>query len=159
MIGLRSWLLGMHNPLVHTPLVVLSWRLLYREWPSLKVFICIVLHDIGYIRETTLEGNDHPIMGARLCGRFFGNKYYYLCLCHSRELCEKYGMRLSALGYADKFWVFLLPNWLFELVLRTGGERSEYHAIGDGRWGIPLSVKRIKEDYHRWWRQWGRERK
>lgn len=142
----------MHNPLIHGLFVTLAWIKLYGKMPSLLEALCILVHDFGYLQQTTLDGEDnkHPELAARMC-RLFGRKYYLLCLCHSREYSQKLHRPLSKLGYADKCSVILYPNWLFKWLITIGGEAEEYHrTTTTKKWGYPVDVKLIKKSYLEW---------
>lgn len=152
-VALRSFLVGMHNPILHTISVVIAWIRIYHKLPSLKEFFCILFHDIGYIRQTSIDGEDdrHPELGAWFCGRWFGKYYYQLCIAHSRAYAEKLGIPLSKLGYADKASILVYPDWFFKFMITAGGEADEYHRTTTTRkWGYPVEVKLIKADYRRW---------
>ncbi len=154
MKGLRSIIIGMHNPIIHGLLVVLAWRKIYRKSPSLKELICILLHDIGYIKQDFIDGNGdkHPELGAKICGWLFGKKYYILCITHSRNYAKKLNLPLSKLGYADKYSVILIPNLIYKPLIYLGGEAEEYHRTTKTRkWGYPIQTQLIKDDYLRWW--------
>lgn len=150
--ALRSYLMGMHNPILHSASVIIAWIKLYYKLPSFKELICIIFHDIGYVQQTSINGNDdkHPELGAQLCG-LFGQKYYLLCIGHSRGYADKLGIPLSKLGYADKASILVYPDWFFKIMITIGGEADEYHRTTTTRkWGYPVEVKRIKADYERW---------
>ncbi len=160
-LGLRtaakSLLIGMHNPLIHGLFVILSWVKLFRKLPSFFEALCILVHDIGYLQQTTLDGDDnnHPQLGAAMCS-LFGEKYWLLCLTHSRDFAKLLGKPLSKLGYADKYSVLLYPDWLFKRLIYLGGEAAEYHRTTKTRkWGYPVDVKLIKASYRRWFRENG----
>jgi len=151
--ALRSYLIGLHNPILHSISVIIAWIRIYHSIPSVKELFCIVLHDIGYVQQKSIDGSDnkHPELGAWLCGALFGRNYYLLCIAHSRVYAEKLGVSLSKLGYADKASILVYPNWLFERIVYWGGEAQEYHRTTKTRkWGFPVDVRLIKADYKRW---------
>lgn len=154
--GLRSYVIGMHNPMLHGTLVTLAWIRLYHKLPSLREFICILFHDIGYVKQDSFDDKEdcHPIFGAQLCGALFGKKYYNLCIAHSRQYAEKLDLKLSKLAYADKYSLLLYPNWLFQRLVYVGGEAQQYHRTTKTRkWGFPLQVELIKADYNKWMKE------
>ncbi len=151
--AIRSYLFGMHNPLLHSATVTRAWIQLYGKLPSMREGLCIAVHDIGYLTQTSIDGKDnrHPELGARMCGRLFGQKYFSFCIAHSREYAKKFGLPLSKLGYADKGSVLMYPDRLFSWLIKIGGEAEEYHrTTKTGKWGIPYNVKLIKADYRCW---------
>jgi len=151
--GLRSYLVGMHNPILHTIVIVIAWIRMYHGLPSFKELICIMLHDVGYIKQATIDSPDdkHPELGAWLCGAMLGRKYYFLCIAHSRIYAKKLNISLSKLGYADKGSILAIPDWVFRLMIFSGGEAQEYHrTTKTKKWGFPVDIKLIKADYARW---------
>lgn len=82
MKGLRSVTIGMHNPIIHGFLVMLAWKKIFHQNPSFKEIVCILFHDIGYINQNFIDGDDdkHPELGAKICGWLFGKEYYILCI-------------------------------------------------------------------------------
>ena len=152
--GLRSFLFGMHNPILHGTLVYIAWVKIYHSYPNWKETICILLHDIGYVNQDFLDGpyDIHPELGAKICLKLFGSEYYRLCLLHSRDYAKRHMVNISKLGYADKYSVLLLPNWIYHYVIYFGGEAQEYNkTTKTKKWGLPIDVKLIKEDYRKWW--------
>lgn len=148
----RSYLLGMHNPIIHTATVVMAWSRLFCILPSIKEFLCILVHDIGYLGQASIDGKDnhHPEFGARMC-YLLGQQYYELCIAHSRDYAKSLDLPLSKLGYADKGSVLMYPNWLFKRLIYLGGEADEYHRTTKTRkWGYPVDVRLIKADYEQW---------
>jgi len=157
MKGIRSVIIGMHNPLFHGFFVTLAWKKIYKHYPSVKELVCILLHDIGYVKQNFIDGNNdkHPELGAQICGYLFGKKYYNLCIAHSRDYARKLGLHLSKLGYADKYSVLLIPNIIYKPLIYLGGEAQEYlkknKITKTWKWGYPISILLIKEDYYKWW--------
>lgn len=156
MKGLRSVTIGMHNPIIHGLLVFLAWKKIYRKSPTIKELVCILLHDIGYIKQDFIDGkgDKHPELGAKVCGKMFGKDYYILCIAHSRDYAKRLGKPLSKLGYADKYSVLLIPNIIYKPLIYLGGEAQEYHrTTKTKKWGYPINTKLIKEDYLKWWKE------
>lgn len=151
----RSYLIGMHNPLVHSIAVLMAWIKIYRQLPILKEGLCIVFHNIGYLSQTSIDGmdNHHPEFGARMCG-LMGRDFFNLCIAHSRDYAMRFNLPLSKLGCADKGSVLMYPDWLFKRLIMLGGEAQEYHKTTKTRkWGFPVDVRLIKADYRRWMEQ------
>jgi len=78
------------------------------------------------------EGEKHPYFGAFIMC-VFGMKWYYLCLCHSRFLAKKMGMKYSRLCVADKLAIAITPPWIFIPMTRLTGELQEYMSHQNGR--------------------------
>lgn len=116
--GLRSIVFGYHSIVIHTLFVTLAWRKIFKTYPNAREFVCILFHDIGYIsqREVQTEEDNHPELGARICGYLFGDEYYKLCIGHSRDYARKKGIKLSKLCYADKYCVILMPIRLHYII-------------------------------------------
>jgi hypothetical protein len=160
MKGLRSVLIGMHNPIIHGLLVSFAWKKIYRKVPNLKEALCILLHDIGYIKQDFIDGKDdkHPELGAKICGQLLGKDYYILCITHSRDYAKKLRLPLSKLGYADKYSVLLIPDLIYKPLIYLGGEAQEYHkTTKTKKWGYPINTKLIKADYRKWWLKNGKK--
>jgi len=151
--GLRSVIFGMHNPIFHGFFVTIAWIKIYHEIPSIREMICILFHDIGYIKQDIIDGTEdkHPEMGAKICGQIFGKEYYNLCISHSRDYATKNNLSLSKLGYADKYSVFVTPNLFYLIVGHLGGEANiEYEDTKNMRWGIKR-IDIIRKNYKTWW--------
>lgn len=115
--------------------------------------VCILLHDIGYIRQNIIDGKEdkHPEMGAKICGQIFGKEYYILCISHSRDYANKFGLKLSKLGYSDKYSVFVTPNLFYLIVGYFGGEaKIEFEDTKNMKWGFKR-INIIKQGYKKWW--------
>jgi hypothetical protein len=143
--GARSLLVGYHSLLTHTIFVTLSWKKIYKGYPNSREFICILLHDIGYIfQENVIRSKEdkHPELGAKICGYLFGDKYYQLCIGHSRDYASNIGIELTKLGYADKYCVLLMPTKIQRII-----------SILD--YGKTIDIYQIKETYLKWWNENG----
>ena len=123
--GTISILFGCHN-IVHSLLVIISWRKLYGSYPKFWQLCCILLHDIGHIGLNYLNSLEkkekHWILGAKIAKVLFGWKGYYLVSGH----CE-YSLHSRSLLYkADKYSWYIAPYWwlysntIFEPKLRMG---------------------------------------
>ena len=155
---IRTLIIGYHNPLFHGYYVTKAWLKIFKEFPTIKELICILLHDIGYINQSELDGknNTHPELGAKICGKLFGEEYYNLCIAHSRDYANEIGISLSKLGYADKYAPLLIPDKLYITSLYLGGEAQEYHRTTKSkRWGIPIQISKVKATYQEWWDEHG----
>jgi len=150
--GLRSYIAGMHHPIFHSAAVTIGWIKLYSQLPSIKEFLCIIFHDIGYIAQKYVDGPDdrHPELGARMCS-IFGTQYYILCATHSRDYSRKLKLHVSKLCYADKYALLVYPNWFHWLLIHFGGEVYEYYSKVEGnKWGCPVDIRLLKADYNSW---------
>lgn len=118
--GLRTFLIGYHNPTVHSYYVIKAWKKIYKQYPDSRKFICILLHDIGYITQRDSNVPDdkdiHPLIGAKVCGFLFGRHYYNFCIGHSRAYAKRMNVPLSSLCYADKYSVLLI-SWRVHRVI------------------------------------------
>ena len=140
--GLRSIVFGYHNIILHGLFVSLAWIKIYRKVPTAREFICILLHDIGYILQDEVESmNDkHPLLGAKICGKLFGHRYYALCIGHSRAFAMKRNIELSRLCYADKYCVLIMP-------IRLQHVLSKFDTC--------VNVYTTREEYLKWWKENG----
>ena len=71
-VGTKSILFGVHNFLVHTPLVGIAWWRLYGFPRDPRLWFAFLLHDIGYFGKRSMEGPEgerHVELGARIMGR------------------------------------------------------------------------------------------
>ena len=122
-------LFGAHQFLIHPVMLALAWSKLY-GWPKdLRLWVCFLVHDIGYWRVTTIDGKDgrlHPKEGARLVGQLFGPEWETFCVLHSREYAHLLGLRPSRLCAADKLATALEPEWLYLPRIMLSGEYREY---------------------------------
>lgn len=112
--GIRTFLIGYHNPIIHTYYVTKAWKIIFKKYPNSREFICILLHDIGYIIQSQSNVSDekdvHPLLGSKICGYLFGQEYYNFCIGHSRAYAKKKNVLISSLCYADKYSVLLI-SW------------------------------------------------
>jgi hypothetical protein len=138
--GPRSMVFGYHNIILHGLFVSLAWIKIYRKVPTAREFICILLHDIGYIFQDEVDSvNDkHPLLGANICGKLFGHKYYNLCIGHSRAFAVKRDVELSKLCYADKYCILIMPIRL-QYVL--------------SKFDNGINVYKLRGEYLKWWKE------
>lgn len=90
-VGTRSLLFGYHCPIWHTFFVAFSWWKLYGFPWNPKLWICFLLHDIGYWGKPNMDGDEgmfHPYLGAEVIAKMFGPKWFFFCLFHSRSMVE-----------------------------------------------------------------------
>ena len=128
--GTISILVGCHS-VIHSFLVVLSWKKLYNKFPSFWEFLCIFFHDIGHWGLNYLDDFEqkkkHWKLGADIAYRLFGSKGFLLVAGH----CNYSGYPPSKLYKADKYSWYIAPKWLlflntiFEPKLRAGYSRME----------------------------------
>lgn len=131
-VGTKSLLFGIHQFIWHPILVTRAWVYLYRKFPTFKEFICIVIHDWGYWGKPNLdgpEGIEHPLYGAKLAQRLFGDYYWALCAGHSRSYIELVNNRwgydkymVSKLCWADKLSFCFEPRWFYIFRAKLSGE-------------------------------------
>lgn len=119
-MGLRTILIGYHNPILHSYYVIKAWIKIFNKFPNSREFICILLHDIGYINQSDYnisnEKDSHPLLGAKICKFLFGDKYYNFCIGHSRTYAYKNNIDISYLCYADKYSVLLISWKIHKLI-------------------------------------------
>ena len=117
--GTISVLFGCHS-IVHSILVLISWKKVYKTWPKFWQVVCIFLHDIGHWGLNYLDNKEdkklHYITGARIAYKLFGYKGYKLVAGHtSSSNCPISNLRLP-----DKYsWsiapvIWLWSNQIFE---------------------------------------------
>lgn len=108
--GTISILFGCHS-VIHSLLVVLAWKKLYKSWPKFWQVVCIFLHDIGYFGLNYLDNKHekaiHWVLGARVAFYLFGYKGLNFCAGHSSSS----GFPKSKLYLADKYSRHLAPFW------------------------------------------------
>lgn len=111
--GTKSVLFGAHSP-IHSLFVGIAWRKLYGKWPNWKEWVCIFIHDIGYIGMDYIsnKSNDgHAELGTKLAHRWFGPEYGYLVLGHSSSSRIKFGIPKSKLDLPDEYSWVIAPLW------------------------------------------------
>ena len=108
--GTVSWFIGCHS-IVHSLLILRSWRILYGSWPKLWQIVCIFLHDIGHLGLDYLDDYEqkklHFILGASIGYGLFGMKAWDFLAGH----CSHSGYPLSPLYKADKYSWYIAPKW------------------------------------------------
>ena len=157
--GTISVLFGVHSPF-HSLLVLLSWRKLYGRWPRSWQIACIFLHDIGHWGRNYLDSQEekggHWLLGAKIAGKFFGEKGFWLIEGHRSKpnglnglQFNAYGCRhtayISALYRPDKYSWYIAPCWwlwwncIVEPEIAMGFSRRE--AVGRFRAQVKQSIE------------------
>lgn len=151
-VGTKSLLFGVHNFIWHPFTVWLAWIYLYKQLPSWKDLICIIVHDWGYWGSPNIdgpEGEEHPRFGARIVWRLFkSNELFRLCLYHSRHYAKSDNAEPSKLCWADKYSIKFDPWFLYLPRAWLSGELREYRAIAAAREIIDI------DQSHRVWYRW-----
>lgn len=132
--GTKSLLFGAHQFLLHPLFVLLAWRKLFGFPWDPRVWVCIFVHDLGYLGKAQMdseEGERHVLWGSWVAGALFGQKFHDLCLGHSRHYAKSAGIKVSRLCYADKLAFCLTPRWLYLRMARASGELAEYRKTSD----------------------------
>ena len=127
-IGTKTVLFGVHQFLWHPITVYLAWLDLY-GWPKWWEIVCILVHDIGYIGKTDMDGksgNTHPELGANIAGWLCGEKARLECLGHSRSYAKDHNLPTSRLCWADKWSPMFDPTHLYWIRGICSGEINEY---------------------------------
>jgi len=124
--GTISVIIGCHSP-IHSIIVIIAWKELYKHLPNWWQLICIFLHDIGHWGKDYLDNYEekkrHGELGARIAGQLFGQKGYDLIAGHN----SYNGKIKSALYEPDKYsWViapvwWMMSNCIFEPKLQRKG--------------------------------------
>jgi hypothetical protein len=164
--GTKSVLIGAHQIIIHTITVFLAWCELY-GFPNWKEFICILLHDIGYVGLSNIDGWEgvrHPDYSAAFIAGLFGEQiqktesgsepyiftgtYSQLVLYHSRNAAARFNATPSKLCWADKLSVKYDPWWLYLPRVIISGEIEEFRELANQFGEIPLS--KTNREWYRW---------
>ena len=138
-IGAKSLLFGAHQFIIHPFNVWLAWYWLYGKPPTFKETVCVIVHDWGYIACSDMDDQDgsrHPILGARIAGFLFGQKYRDLCLFHSRHYSKQAGASPSKLCWADKTSLLFESAPFYLWRARLTGELKEYRIVSELNYGV-----------------------
>ncbi len=170
-VGIKSVISGVHQFLWHPFCVLLAWIELY-GFPKWKEFICIIVHDLGYLGCSNMdgdEGENHPELGARIAYTFLDGEvttlleniddgkwyqitpdltYYKLCMFHSRGTAKKYKEEPSKLCWADKLSIKYDPWFLYLPRAILSGEIKEYRKRADA-FG-ELKYDKSNYDWYKW---------
>lgn len=133
-IGTKTLLFGGHQFILHPLLVGMAWVKIYHKLPNPKESICIIIHDWGYWGLNNIdgeEGDGHPVWAAEWASFSLdrnrnSNRYWELCMFHSRFVAKAYNCKPSKLCSADKLGITLYPTWLWYTLVRLSGELTEY---------------------------------
>jgi len=169
-IGTKSLLFGCHQFIWHPLTVALAYRKLFREWPDLAGWLCIIFHDVGYWGCPEIDGPKgklHPLKGALIVGNLVkwwrtlrgdrellalmrGGDAAQRCLLHSRSIAVDNRVAPSDICWADKYVVCLEPEWFYLFRTWLSGECDEFvqHAVAGGY----LPVGTTNRQWHRWYR-------
>lgn len=141
-IGTRSVLFGVHQFLLHPVLLFVAWWKLYGFPWDPRLWLAFFVHDLGYLGKPNmdgLEGEAHPILGARIMG-LFGQEWHDLVLLHSRYFAAAKGRQPSRLCYADKLVIVLEPSWLYLPRAWASGELEEFLEVAATRGALSPNV-------------------
>ncbi len=157
-MGTRSLLFGAHQFIIHPIFVFLSWWKLYGFPNDPRLWVCFVIHDWGYWGKKMMDDADgelHPIFGASIMGRLFGQEWSDLCMYHSRFLAKRDGKPFSRLCVADKLSFVLTPKVLYLTSVKLTGEIKEYMELAKARTEIGepkyASMNIASDDIERWY--------
>lgn len=128
-VGTRSVLFGVHNIFIHPITVGIAWVKLYGLPLDLRLWIAFLVHDLGYIGKSSVEGpivETHVELGARIMQALFGASWGEFCRRHSRYYARSRGLRISRLCVADKLAFVITPAWLYLPLAHASGELAEY---------------------------------
>lgn len=115
-IGTKSLLFGVHCFFIHPIVVAIAWTKLYGFPLDPRLWVCFIVHDLGYFGCTDMDGESgkhHPRLGSQIVRFFFGNWWGDFCLFHSRSIARLNSAKPSALCIADKFAWTIEPYWLY----------------------------------------------
>lgn len=143
-VGTKSLLFGVHQFALHPFFVARAWRELYGSWPRrFPEWCAVVVHDWGYWGCPDMDGEigkQHPVAGAAIMRKLFGEEWGVFCLTHSRSLAKLRGLEPSALCAADKLAFAFYPRWLYLLLARASGELTEYLRNADSPAGRAVGI-------------------
>lgn len=128
-IGTKSLLFGAHCFFIHPIFLFVAWWRLYGFPWNPRLWIVFVVHDWGYWGKPNMdgiEGEQHPLLGARIVQSMFGEAWGEFTACHSRFYAKSAGKQFSQLCIADKLATNLTPAWLYLPLVRLTGEIKEY---------------------------------
>lgn len=108
--GTISVLFGCHS-VIHSLLVIISWKKLYKSFPGTMESVCILLHDVGHVGKDYLNNDEqkreHWKLGARIASKIFGIDGYNLVAGHDRYS----GYPESRMYKPDKYSWSIAPYW------------------------------------------------
>lgn len=159
-IGTKSVLFGVHQFAVHPWFVAWAWWKLYGFPWDPRLWVAFFLHDIGYLGKPNMDGlagERHPVAGAIIMGRLFGQWWHDFVLLHSRFWSKALGRAPSKLCAADKLSLALTPWWLYLPLALASGEIYEYRGLhaaaadGKGKYAADLYSTHVLGKTHRQW--------
>jgi len=130
-LGTKSVLFGAHCFFLHPFFVAAAWAKLYGFPYDPRLWLAFIVHDLGYIGKPNMDGikgEQHPVLGAKICG-VFGRHWYEFCLFHSRYFAKKHNAHYSRLCVADKLSFVMTPKWLYLPMVKATSEVYEYLQI------------------------------
>lgn len=144
-IGTRSVLFGAHQFLLHPLFVAWGWVRCHgwRDMWRWQLWLCFVVHDWGYWGKGDLDGEDgemHPDLGARIVWHLAGPLWAAFCAGHSRGYARRVGIATSKLMRPDKQATYLMPRWLYVLLIALGGEWVEWRDLWIAAGGYPGAI-------------------
>jgi len=104
--------------------------MLYGERPSAAEYLCIFVHDLGYLGCKDMDGEHgkfHPKGGARLAALVLGSEYWEMVAGHSVSYAKMMGIEPSKLAAADKLAMAEMPAWMYNFLVKLTGEWLEYY--------------------------------
>jgi hypothetical protein len=132
--GTVSVIVGCHSP-IHSFYVLIAWVKLYHSLPNWWQFCCIWIHDIGHwgtmYLDNSKEKEEHPILGAKVARRLFGQKGYDFIIGHNNYQSNV----KSQLYEPDKYSWVIAPLWwmasntIFEPKLKRKGNTRWESAV------------------------------
>jgi hypothetical protein len=131
-LGTKSILIGSHQFIIHPLTLAYCWWKHYGFPFDPRLWISFFLHDIGYLFKSNIdgeEGKNHPYLGAKIMGFFFGKKWYEFCLLHSREMAKRHNKPVSRLAIVDKWAYCKEPLYILRIYL--SGEVNEFFGHSD----------------------------
>jgi hypothetical protein len=173
-VGTRSVLFGAHQFLLHPLFVALAWWRLYGVPWDPRLWVAFFVHDLGYLGKSNMdgpEGEQHPLLGARIMSALFDwnhslrlnsfrrdargsrsgwstlfrieepTSWYDFTLFHSRFMARKHRAQFSRLCVADKLASAMEPDWFYLLRVVLSGEIREYMDVAHHREGGKYSAE------------------
>ncbi len=127
-VGTKSILYGVHAFWLHPFIVAIAWTKLYSFPLDPRIWLSFLVHDIGYIGCTSIDGPDgklHPILGSKMMS-IFGPNWSDFVKYHSRGQARRDNKPVSKLCLADKLAWTIEPWWLYIPRATLSGEIYEY---------------------------------
>lgn len=134
-VGVKSYLWGVHQFILHPILVAIAWIKLY-GWPwQWQIWLSFIIHDVGYLLQRCQDmdgqsGKLHPYSGAKIMLKLQGPYWHDFVLFHSRTIAKRWSAAPSKLAYADKYAICMYPRWIYVLLGSLSGEITEYVSNG-----------------------------